>query len=902
MHAKIQTIQPALRPAINRSRLRPPAERQVSIQRKCLEGFGQRIRQHRLTLFAAPAGYGKTMLMAQLAAAVRDAGHASCWFAPDAAAGQPATVLESMAVMLDELLPRSADTRSPELLLNQVCNAIADSSRNLCVFVDDFHRLPRQSAQLVIRLIEVAPDSAHFVVATRNVIGLPLARLRASGALLELGSAQLAFDESECTQLAVARGHSTEAAAELRHRTGGWPAGISLLLQEVEASSTPKRHVGLPQHTHVIDDFFAEEVFADLDASDRRLLTRTAILDKFCAPLCDQVTASSDSLTRLRRLSRSGLFLEPIDNHWYVCHPMFRAFLRGVLEEVEPGEVTELHRRASEWFREAGMLVAALDHAAETRDAEHLAQCLEASCEEMTYRGDIPVVARHANTFPEQVLDKLPRTLMTLAWLYTRQLRFDETRRLLQRVARSIEEFEATGRVPEPEIAKLRLMLEHRQTVLATATEEEMSYVDEQSENLIQQFGDTQPYITCTLYSQMLTARYAQFRLDDFSKIEPSARMALARSPYRFAGISLQATLGSGLFLAGRTQAAREALEHSLAEANRISGAKSGQAALPALPLARLLYECDERAEAERLIRDHLPLARQFGFAEQLHCGYLTLNRLRQAEDDTDGALRVLSDARRIVDECGLERLRVGVTAERIRFWLRQGRLDLASREGQKEGLDVSAEEIYPGMHSGHREELRAIAWVRLANGQGRLSDALRVAKRWRHFCGSRGVIRAMVRWCVLAAQVSAAQGDMVAAKRFLHAALAHSVTGRFIRSFVDEGPLVLQLILETYGGEIRSDDPIETFARNLLAYHPRLQETGVLEAGAPGNAFVTLTEREVAILKLVHRGLHNGEVGSRLGLTEGTVKWYMQQIYEKIGVRRRVQAVERARQLGLLN
>lgn len=849
-----------------------------------------------LTVLAAPAGYGKTTLMSQWFTALQSDGASCCWLTSDANAGEAADIARRLAMSIGGIELDPNETAPGET----IANALA--ARGQCtIFVDDVHLLSKSGLGLLMRLVSLAPISARFVFGTRSVAGLSLARLRAQGALVELDAAQLALGEAECAAIFENAQTPAPDAAQLQESALGWPAGVRLGLESLARANDARV-------AHAITDFFEEEVFADIGKADGSFLVRVSILNELCPGLCDAVTGSSDSRARLRRLEQAGLFLEFFDaaNAKYRLHPMFAAFLREKLQAERDDEIAALHERASTWLARNGQLVAALEHVGQARDPKKIADFLESNCEEMTYQGALPWVARHAETLPKELLNTLPKTLLMLAWLYTRQLRFDETQRILDQVARRIDEMEGQGEIPAATIAMLRLMLKHRQTVLATARDDEMSDVDSQSEDLLRELGDSRPYLTCTLYSQMLTARYTQYRLDDFTRIESSARSALSRSGYRFAAIGLQAALGIGLFHSGRTQAAREALEQALDEANRISGGRSGQAALAALPLARILYEVDECPAAAQLVSDHLPVAREFGFSEQLHSGYITLNRLHQAEGDIDAALRVLDEGKRVALECNLDRLSIGASAERIRIWIRNGRPDLALREGRREGLDVDIDVVSPNARSHQRHEIRAIAWTRLAASRDRMHEALTVTKRWRHFCMSRGALRTLVRWCILAAQIHGARGDVAAAKRMLHEALGNAIDGRFIRSFLDEGPFIQRLLAEGYCGQIETSGPLEQFAQEIFSRSPEAASITSSPAPAgpedePGVAGV-INAREVEILRLVGCGMRNGEIGARLGLTEGTVKWYMQQIYDKIGVRRRPQAVERARQLGMLH
>ncbi len=890
--------------------LRPPIEPLGSMPRPRLLKWIDRVAQKRFSILAAPAGYGKTILMAQWASELESRGEMSHWITFDSGTYEPADILHCVGAMLGESTSHlsKAKNNSPiESLIAIVCNKLLELRHPVFLFIDNFHMLPAEPLALVMRLVELLPPNAHVIAGARDNSAFPLARLRARGNLLELGVQNLAFSEEESIEFFDrSRVFNREDYSMIFNRTGGWPAGLSLAVSTAERNPALSPESIVLGRTSEIADFFSEEVFGELDDRTKHFLLTTCILKQLSPALCNAVAKITNSRAELKRIEKLGLFLHrnPGEQCNYSYHSLFAEYLFGVLQESDTLTLSVLHRRAAAWLEKNGQLCKALEHEVHSGDPSRVANFLENNCEEMTYAGDIPVIAEHAEHLSKTLLNKQPKVLMTLAWLYTRQLRFGDTEQVLEHAARRIDEMELSKEFSKSKIALMRLMLKHRQTVLATAKDDEMRDVDTESENLIAAFGNSRPYITCTLYSQMLTARCNQYRLKDFGQIEYRARTALARSGYRFATIGLQAALGTGLFLAGQTQEALTALRQALDEANRISGRNSGQAALPALPLSLVLYECDERDAAAKLIKDHLPVARDFGFAEQLYSGYLTLGRLRQSEGDIEGAFKALDEGKRVATECNLERLNLGVSTERIRLWIRNGQPDLAIREGRKEGFDLPIEDVSPHLHSSRQDELRALAWVRLSVCHDRLNEALGVTNKWRHFFASRGAFRALVRWCVLAAQINGVRGDVNAAQRMLREALMYSVEGKFIRSFVDEGPFVQNLIAETYFEMVDAKNPVDVFAHKLLAKFSipmkmdsdtqEVDET-VEDSGMMG----ALNARELDILRHVSNGLRNREIGTRLGLTEGTVKWYMQQIYDKVGVRRRSQAVERVRLMG---
>jgi LuxR family maltose regulon positive regulatory protein len=362
--------------------------------------------------------------------------------------------------------------------------------------------------------------------------------------------------------------------------------------------------------------------------------------------------------------------------------------------------------------------------------------------------------------------------------------------------------------------------------------------------------------------------------------------------------------VGPSLFFAGRTAAALRALEQGLAEGIRYGGRKSPLAALPALPLSEIVYESNDLERAERLLEDALPYATELAFVDQLMPGFITDARIKYARGDAPAALKTLDDAMNIAVERGLERLRLAIVGERIRILLQEGCADQAQRFATAAGIPDPGHDLAPKQSHTTADELRAIAWFRLALEGSRLQEAQSLARHWRGFCAAKGAIRSLVRWNTLLAQPLFIGGDLRAAQRALREAITHAAATRAIRSFIDEGQIVHTLLASTFSGDLEILHPTDAFAAELLEAFEKATRRPVLRAAAkspPEGLYGKLSAKEREILTLVGAGMRNREVGQKLGMTEGCVKWYMQQVYDKVGTRRRLQAVERARQLGVI-
>jgi LuxR family maltose regulon positive regulatory protein len=302
-----------------------------------------------------------------------------------------------------------------------------------------------------------------------------------------------------------------------------------------------------------------------------------------------------------------------------------------------------------------------------------------------------------------------------------------------------------------------------------------------------------------------------------------------------------------------------------------------------------------------------LPYATELGFVDQLMPGYITHARLRHARGDFPGALQALDEGMSIAVERGLERLRLAVTSERVHMLLRENQTEDAARVAKAAGIPSAMDSLLPNRSITTLDELRALTWCRLALAQGNIPEALTLGKQWRRHCTARGAVRSLVRWDLLLSQALFLRGDQRAAHRTLREAITNAAGSRLVRSFIDEGPVVRTMLASIYEGDLEVLHPSDAFAAELLEIFDQAGSKSpggmrsVKPPSTPEGLFGKLSAKEREVLGLVSSGMRNREVAQKLGMTEGSVKWYMQQVYDKIGTRRRFQAVERARQFGLI-
>ncbi len=362
------------------TKLHAPALRKEWVQREDLVGYLAGCSSSRLVLVAAPAGSGKTITAAQWAASMIES-RPFAWISLDRGDDDPARLWLHVVSALQRACPqfgggetlRALHTPMPDIpgiVLPGLVNELAALPAPVVVVLDDYHVIrDHRSHGHVASFLSHLPATVQLVLVTRADPPIPLARLRAGGEMAEVRAPELRFTTAQAAALvrtAATVDLPESDVADLVERTEGWPAGIYLAALSLREHSSPTAFVRqFTSGNRYIAEFLAQEVLARQPGQIRQFMTRTAILGRFCAPLCDAVTASANAAEVIDIIERDNLFLVPLDDkrQWYRFHHLFAQVLLGQLAKTEPAIVPALHRRASAWHQQSGSADEAIDHA-----------------------------------------------------------------------------------------------------------------------------------------------------------------------------------------------------------------------------------------------------------------------------------------------------------------------------------------------------------------------------------------------------------------------------------------------------------------------------------------------------------------------------------------------------------
>jgi len=869
-------------------RLRPNVVSRPRLIERLNEGL-----HRKLTLIAAPAGFGKTTLVSEwLAGCERPA----AWLSLDEGENDPTRFLMYLVAALQTLAAtigegvlgvlQSPQPPPPEAMLTALLNDITTIPDNFILILDDYHVLDAKAVDHALTfLLEHLPPHLHLVIATREDPQLPLARLRARGHLTEVRAVDLRFTPSEAAEFltqVMGLTLSAEDIAALERRTEGWIAGLQLAALSMQGQQDAAGFItSFTGSHHFVLDYLVEEVLGQQSERVQTFLLRTSILDRLCGPLCDAVLMDPTAIGQatLEYLERANLFLVPLDNErrWYRYHHLFAELLRQRLQQSiassprdERGGVAEFHRRASQWYEDHGLSMEAFHHAAAAHDVERATRLAEGEGMPQHFRGAVAPVLDWLESLPTTVLNARPSLWVRYASLLLVTGQTTGVEEKLQAAEAALQGIEADD--------KTRDLIGQIAADRAT-----LALARYQGEPMLAQSRRALEYLHPNNLSFRATAHWtlgvAYLLQGDRAAASRAYTEAIALS--QAAGESfttILATLGLG-----NVQEADNQL-YVAAETYRRVLQLLGDQPLPLaseahLALARICYEWNDLDAALAHGSQSLQLARQYDRAiDRFVLCEVLLARLKLAQGDVAGAGVLLAEAGQSARQQNFMHRLPEVAAVQVLTLLRLGNLAAAAHLAQAHELPLSQ--------------------ARIHLAQGDTSAALAVLQSWRRQVEARGWQDERLKVLVLQAVALEAHGEQDQAVQLLCDALALAEPGGFIRLFVDEGKPMAHLLSEAEAIGVMPD----SIGKLLAVCEAEEQKRENNSYPPPAQPLIEpLSPRELEVLHLMAQGRSNQEISERLFLALSTVKGHNRNIFGKLQVQRRTEAVARARELGLL-
>ncbi len=849
----------------------------------------------RLTLLAAPAGFGKTTLLGEWLTGLE---HPAAWLSLDKEDNDPARFLTYMVAALQTVTEgigeemsgalQSPQPPSTEAILTTLINELATVEEETVLILDDYHLIDAKPIDDALAfLIDHLPPRMHLLIATREDPQLPLARMRARGQLSELRATDLRFTPDEAAEfLGKVMGLDLSAGdiVALESRTEGWIAGLQLAAISMQGHEDITSFIEcFTGSHHFVLDYLVEEVLGQQPESLQVFLLRTSILDRLCGPLCDAVLLdpSVSGQETLETIEHANLFLVPLDNerHWYRYHHLFAELLRQRLQGRivssavnEEQSVAELHARASQWYEENGFEVEAFHHATAANDVERAERLIEGGGMPLQFRGAAAPILSWLASLPTTVLNDRPALWVTYA---SALLAIGQVTGVEEK-AQAAEAALHTLHTAEPN-AKTRDLLGRIASVRATVavTQHQVDTIINQARRALEYLHPDNLPVRASI---AWTLGYAhQLRGDRAAASQAYAEALTSCQAVGHAVIAMMSRLGLG-----RVQESENQL-HLAAETYRHTLKSAGDAPPPPicdayLGLARICYQWNDLDAAERHVYKSLPLARQIENTDRFVGCKVFLSRLKLAQGDVSGSAAILAEAGQLARQHNFVLQIPEIAAAQVLTLLRQGKSAAAAHLAETHELPISR------------------ARAQLARGDA--SSALPALQPLRRQAEAKGWEDERLEVMVLQAVAHHACGERDEAIQVLGDVLALSEPEGYVRIFVDEGRPMARLLYEAAASEIMPgyvDKLLAAFEAEEKKSEPGSYLSPVQSPTEP------LSHRELEVLRLIAQGLSNREISQRLFLALSTVKGHNRIIFSKLMVERRTEAVARARELGLL-
>lgn len=920
-----------------KTKLHIPRLRAELVQRPHLVSRLDASRHFPLTLVSAPAGFGKTTLLAEWAIHATGAKPTAypstslsspdqpsttqpvevIWISLDAGDNDPSRFLASLvaafrrarpglAPLADTMLGASAPA-APERVLTELLNDLENVPGSFALMLDDYHVITAQAVHdAVTFLLDHLPPGLRLMIATRVDPPLLLSRLRARNQLLELRAADVRFTLDEAAAfLNTSMGLTLSAAdiATLEARTEGWIAGLQMAALSLQhrPDTTEFIRAFSGSHRHILD-YLVDEVLTRQPEDVQTFLLRTSILDRLCGPLCDAVLNESGDTSRafvpsshsqaiLEYLDHANLFLVPLDDErrWYRYHHLFADLLRAQLQQRHAEVIAALHTRASEWYEQTGFDNDAIEHAFLAQDFERAARLIERDFRHMWQRSD-PRFLPFAQQLPQDVVHRR-------LWLRAYRAMVLITLGQLERAEALLHDTDET-RVNKwsPDEQDATALMDVSRAYIADLLGRPSSII-EVGEQALTLVSEDLPPLRNTIAYWLGIAYYLRGQFDD---AERGWSDSLSRD-WNSQTTNTIAPIVSKRVRMRQIQGRLDDAEAIGRDALRLMDQRGVRAfyigGLVPVALADVLRERNDLRSAEELARRGLEALQPWPSPNPRASAYTTLARIQRTAGDVEGATLTLADLDRLTAGAILTPdVRAERDTEQVRLWLRQG--DRASVDAW------IARNMATEMHViAFRSELDHITLCRVLLARGEARRANTLLARLAQAAEAGGRLGRLIEILALQAIAREQEGDQAEALAVLSWALALAEPQGYVRTFLDEGEPMAALLSRAstaYAARL-----LATFEDNRprVEYHEPtpLPMPQAADVAQPTALVEPLSERELEVLRLLADGLTTREIADRLFIAPGTAKVHIHHIYGKLDTPNRAQALARARELRLL-
>ena len=882
----------------------PPPRRNLVARPRLIQQLNAGL-SGKFTLVSAPAGFGKTTLLGEW---ISSSDKSFVWLSLDEGDNNLKRFFTYLIAALqqidgsigDGILPLLEATGDPpiEPLITTLINNIVSIEGEFCLVLDDYHLITNQTIHQAINfLLEHISPNAHIVISGRVDPPIAISLMRARDQMTEVRPNDLRFIKSEVkTFLNDLSGLdlSPEDLSALLSRTEGWITGLQLAALSMQGRQDKHEFVAAFSGSHhYIIDYLVDEVMARQSQEVRTFLYQTSIFSRFCAPLCDEVLEILDSRSILQGIDEANLFLVLLDDErkWYRYHHLFAEFLNQRLLEREPQNVPVLHHRASIWFERNGFLAEAIDHALEGNEFTRAAKLVESVGPIMMMQSEFDQLNSWLDAMPQEQVNSWPWLCIIRAWMCQRWAQLDEGEFYLQCAENALE----LDTTPEPmdgariirgQICALRALFSLNKGQISQSIE----YANQALEFL------PDDYFNRPVAADALgIAKRVSGDFDGAIKVFVKARRDSLAVGNRIFAQAIILEMGLTQSMQGRLYQAAETFREAIEFTYQDTEIKIPYASTASVSLANILQEWNELDAAMTHLEEGIEIGLSAKIVDAVATGYAIKARVYLAQDNLEAALAACQKLERIlkdIPDLEHETIRIALDS-RVRLLIANNNLAGAARMVQEHGFSVEDDIRYF-----HQFEHIVLSRVLIHLGrenleQNYLSQAQDLLNRLREVIKPAGCLRETIEILALEALVFEAQGLHDQASDSLEEALTLAEPEGFIRTFVDEGEPMRDLLRQAYSRNIS-----KAYVSKLLAAFEPDRAVGKPTAQS---LVEPLSNRELEVLRLLSTELSGPEIAQELSISLNTMRTHTKNIYSKLNVSNRRAAVREAQELHIL-
>jgi LuxR family maltose regulon positive regulatory protein len=848
----------------------------------------------RIVLVCAPAGYGKTTLISSWAAAAH---MPPAWLSLDAGDNDPIRFVNHFIAAIqvhhaefgkivgDMLgcVPPPPVAGLMRSLVNQICSL----PHQLCMILDDLHLITNSDVHEAISfLVDHQPPQLRLIIASRCDPPFSLARLRGQRQVLEFRASDLRFTLQEahtfCNDVMRFSLLGSDVAA-LTARTEGWIVGLQLaamsLIGAPDKTAFIKTFSGDNRH---ITDFLLDEVMRTHSEEIQNFLLQTSLLERFNAPLCDAVMVRTDSRKLIDEIERANMFIVSLDHQrvWYRYHHLFTSLLQSRLQQSQPDLVKDVHRRASMWFAENKLITEAIDHAIKAMDFSAAAELMEKHGGNLFSHGRISTVLAWSEKLPPAVLAQRPVLSIMCAWANFYADNLSALERHIRTAALCLPNAQSApyGSADRTMFGQLAIMrgCHHCYTGnLVSATE--------QFKEALQSIPPER-----TLYRAAAvclgTCYFVARKLDDAQQLlEEHANITEVKYNL-MVPITAVLALAHLHIVRGDLISAKQVYNKAMRECQDAGWHDFPACGILHIGLGELAYEENDLALAERHTVRGIEMT-SVGMGCHNAWGHALLALIRHAQGVTENLLSIESEAH-VMKYSGRFLVDVPpVSAAAGNLWILQNRMDAAAQWVANARLPLTAE-----LAAGREAEYLVLVryWIRLE----KVDLARELLKKLWATAQERTLISVMAEILILQAIVHQSQADTIAALDALRQAIELAKSTNFVRLFLNDSAAIANLLIQ-----ITRDPNCPAHVSFLLKQmaidtrNVKTEKNDVLSS--------LFSKKEMQVAAHIVSGQTNQEIAKVMFISPNTLNSHMKNIYSKLGVNSRVQAVDRLRRLG---